>query len=77
MQEGKGSKFVVDFGDVTLSKEMADHVNREIQRAALHAVGHLDFQGDQQVTFHFPKEWMGIIARLDRNSLPQLAPGQR
>ena len=77
MQEGKGSKFVVDFGDVTLSEEVAAHVNRSIQRAALHAVAGLDFRGDQQVTFHFPKEWLGIIARLDRNSLPRLAPGQR
>lgn len=51
-------RFVVDLGSVEMDRASVEHVEAEIQRAALGALARVDMRGD--LIARFPREWLGI-----------------
>ena len=61
------TRFVVDLGDIALSKEVQAAINADMQKVALsHLVGYVV---EKPYVFHFPREWLGLIARQDFEAL--------
>jgi len=56
------AKFIVDFGDIEMSREVRNGIEKEIQSAVLSAVAEMDFEGDLVARFPIGK-WGGIILR--------------
>ncbi len=56
-------RFVVDLGDIPMSKSEEIALSDEIQRVAMAHVARLRF--DQPIAVRFPWEWLGIILRKD------------
>lgn len=60
------TRFVVDFGEIEMTKQTRQHIEKKIQSAALSALGEIDFQGD--FVARFPRDWFGGIIVLDDQS---------
>ncbi|GAA5501771.1 hypothetical protein Dxin01_01510 [Deinococcus xinjiangensis] len=74
-----GTKFVVDFGDVQLPKELADKLDRDIRQMVTHTIAGLDFHADESIKFvRPPKGIYGLISQIDKKILerPQLNLGR-
>ena len=57
------TRFVVDLGDIALSKDQQAAINADMQKVALtHMAGHMP--ADPHV-FLFPRDWWGFILRQD------------
>ncbi len=55
------TRFVVDLGDLALSKEVTATIESDIQKLVL---GHIaGLRIDKPILSKFPKEWIGLIAR--------------
>lgn len=56
-------RFVIDLGDIDMSSEDVQALNRDLQKTAL---GHLSgIKFERPIAIHFPWEWLGIILRRD------------
>lgn len=64
------ARFVVDLGDIELSKESQAQLANEIQTTALAHVARADFR--KPLAVKFPIEWIGIIIRPDFDQLVQV-----
>lgn len=56
-------RFVIDLGDIELSKEATASLSEDLQKVALGYVAGLRF--DQPFAVRFPPEWLGLILRRD------------
>jgi hypothetical protein len=61
------TRFVVDLGDVALSKEVAAAINADIQKAVMVNLAGISLP--QPMVFRFPREWLGLIIRPDFDAL--------
>ena len=57
------NRFVIDLGDIPLSKEASAALNAELQKVALAHIAGL--QLDKPWVFKLPKDWRGLIMRPD------------
>jgi hypothetical protein len=57
------TRFVVDLGDIALSKDAQAALNADIQKVALAHIAGLNL--DKPHVFRFPREWWGFILRED------------
>lgn len=57
------SRFVIDLGDVPLSKEATAALNADLQKVALSHIAGL--QLDKPWVVKFPRDWLGFILRKD------------
>lgn len=79
-----GSRFVVDFGNVKLPKEVEKSIELEIRSVVLREVAKLDLRGDLSFGFpgKFKKPWpwwpgtMGIIIYDPKKELPVIGKGK-
>lgn len=63
-------RFVVDLGKVELSEKAIQHVEAQVQKAALAALAEVDYRGD--LVAHFPKEWLGLWINIAKEiQIPQ------
>ena len=61
------TRFVVDLGDIALSKDVQAAINADMQKVALaHIAGHAP--ADPHVVL-FPRDWWGFILRQDFEAL--------
>ena len=60
------TRFVVDLGDVALSKDAAAALNAEIQKVAL---THIAGIHEKPIAIRFPRDWWGLIMRQDFEAL--------
>lgn len=61
------ARFVVDLGDIELSKEAEAQMANEFQTTALSYVAKADFR--RPLAVKFPIDWIGIIIRPDFKEL--------
>jgi len=61
------ARFVVDIGDVHMSKEALLELNKAIQSTALAHIGR--HAGTDLIVTKFPKDWWGLIAYPDLGPL--------
>ena len=61
------TRFVVDLGDIALSKEVHAAINADIQKVALTHIAGL--ASPNPYVFRFPREWLGLIMRQDFEAL--------
>lgn len=61
------TRFVVDLGDVALSKDAAAALNADIQKVALAHVAGLHVE--KHFALRFPRDWWGLILRPDFEGL--------
>ena len=60
-------RFVIDLGDVELSSDASQRLGNELQKVAL---SHISGMGSlDALAIRFPREWVGLIARKDFESL--------
>ncbi len=57
------TRFVIDLGDVPLSKEASAALNADLQKVALTHIAGL--QLDKPWVVRFPRDWWGFILRKD------------
>ena len=57
------ARFVIDLGDVEMSKDAQAQLNTQLQQTALAAVAGIKV--DKPLVVRFPWEWLGIILRRD------------
>lgn len=61
------TRFVVDLGDIALSKETQAAISGDMQKLVL---GHLaGMRYDQPFVTKFPRDWWGLVARHDFDML--------
>lgn len=60
-------RFVIDLGDIDMSKEAQDKLNHDLQKVALGHIAGLRFE--KPFVIRFPPEWLGFILRRDFDSL--------
>ena len=56
-------RFVIDLGDIDMSSEDVQLLNRDLQKTALSHLSGLKFE--RPIALHFPWEWLGIVLRRD------------
>lgn len=61
------ARFVVDLGDVKISKDKEAAIAHAIQKAALSELADLPLPGP--FVSHFPREWLGFILRKEIGAL--------
>lgn len=57
------TRFVVDLGDIALSKETKAAINADMQKVALTHIAGL--HAEQPYVIRFPRDWWGFILRQD------------
>ena len=61
------TRFVVDLGDIALSKETQSAIAGDLQKVVL---GHIaGMRYEQPFITKFPREWWGLVARLNFDHL--------
>ena len=83
MPKNEGSRFVVDFGNIKLPKDVEKRIEMEIRSAVLRQVATMDSLGDFSTALpaRFKKPWpwwpgtMGIIIWDPKRDLPVGATG--
>lgn len=68
----RSSAFTVDFGDTPLSPEFRTLLDRRLRLTTMQTLAELDLQGDSEIRYRFPKEWMGIFIRPDKQIAERL-----
>lgn len=66
------STFTVDFGDTPLSPEFRALLDRRLRLTTMQTLAELDLHGDSELQYKFPKEWMGIFIRPDKQIAERL-----
>lgn len=61
------TRFVIDLGDVALSKEAVAALNADLQKVALSHMAGLPH--DAPMALRFPRDWLGLIMRRDFESI--------
>ena len=63
-------RFVIDTGDIEMSKEDTVALQTELQQVTMGHVARLGF--DKPFGVKFPREWWGIILHPDLERLPEI-----
>jgi hypothetical protein len=61
------TRFVVDLGDIALSKDVQAAISADIQKVALAHIAGLPVENPFAI--HFPRDWWGFILRQDFETL--------
>lgn len=61
------TRFVVDLGDIALSKEAQAAISADIQKVALSHIANL--HSERPHVIRFPRDWWGFILRQDFEAL--------
>lgn len=61
------TRFVVDLGDIALSKEAQAAISADMQKVALSHIANL--HSEKPYVLRFPRDWWGFILRQDFEAL--------
>ncbi len=61
------TRFVVDLGDIALSKEAKFAINADIQKAAMAHIAMM--HPEKPMAVFFPRDWLGFILRTEFEAL--------
>lgn len=63
------TRFVVDLGDIALTKEAQTAINKDIQKAVM--VHLAAVQPEKAYSFRFPRDWYGFILRQEMAAIAE------